>query len=419
MRVAMVDPSLFTLPYDCALADGLTRLGHDVVLYGRKVAADDNRLSGVRLDPVFYRVAGSPLVEGLPSRMRLAAKGVDHVWSMLRLPTRLRALRPDVVHFQWLPLPVVDRRLLQLCSRVAPLVLTMHDTAPFNGDPSARLQTIGYFDCIDRMKHVIVHTEQGRDRLHAMGVAPDHISVIPHGVTACAADVADDAMEGTLTFTLFGKIKPYKGADILIEAFARLPEALRGRSRVRIIGKPYMDLAPLYALAEARGVAATVSIEPGFVRDEDMPSVFAPGTVAVFPYRAIDASAVLFQAIEFGRPVLASRIGVFAELLADGEHGRLVVPEDPEQLAAAMADFIENRAFASGAARAVRQLSRAGGDWMDSATKTAEVYARVNAMNRSCPGAGPARAMTRVISGRTPLGPAQPMRRAERPALLR
>ena len=379
MRVALVDPSLFTLPYDCALADSLTQLGHDVVLYGRKVEADDNRPSGVRLDPVFYRMAGSRVVSGLPNRMRLAAKGVDHVWSMLRLPGQLRRSQPDVVHFQWLPLPVVDRRLLQLCSRIAPLVLTMHDTAPFNGDPSARLQTVGYFDCIDRMDHVIVHTEQGRDRLHAMGVAPDHVSVIPHGVTACAADVADDAMEGILTFTLFGKIKPYKGADILIEAFALLPEALRAQSRIRIIGKPYMDLAPLTALAEARGVAASVSIEPGFVRDEDMPSVFGPGTVAVFPYRAIDASAVLYQAIEFGRPVLASRIGVFAELLADGTHGRLVPPEDAEKLAAGMAQFINDRTFASDAARSVRQLSRAGGNWMDSAAMTAEVYARLNA----------------------------------------
>ena len=379
MRVALVDPSLFTLPYDCALADSLTRLGHDVVLYGRRVAANENRPNGVRLDPVFYRMAQNRVVAGLPSRLRLAAKGVDHIWSMWRLPGQLRALQPDVVHFQWLPLPVVDRRLLQYCSRIAPLVFTMHDTAPFNGNPSARLQTVGYFDCIDRMDHVIVHTEEGRHRLHAMGVAPGHISVVPHGGKACGADMADDAMEGIITFTSFGKIQPYKGADILIEAFALLPEALRAESRVRIIGKPYMDLSPLRALAEARGVAASVSIEPGFVRDEDLPSVFAPGSVAVFPYRVIDASGVLFQALEYGRPVLASRIGAFAELLDDGTHGRLVAPEDPEQLAAAMAQFIEDRAFASGAARAVRLLSQTGGDWMDTAARTAQVYERVNA----------------------------------------
>lgn len=379
MRVAMVDPSLFTLPYDCALADSLTRLGHDVVLYGRRVTADDNRPSGVRLDPVFYRVAGSPLIAGLPPRMRLAVKGVDHVWSMLRLPAQLRALQPDVVHFQWLPLPLVDRRLLWRCSRIAPLVLTMHDTKPFNGDASARLQMVGYFDCIDRVKHVIVHTEQGRDRLHAMGVAPENVSVVPHGGTACAADMEDDPMEGILTFTLFGKIRPYKGADLLIEAFALLPEALRRESRIRIIGKPYMDLAPLSALAEARGVAPFVSIEPGFVPDEDLPAVFARGSVAVFPYRAIDASGVVFQAMEFGRPVLASRIGVFNELLTDGEHGRLVAPEDPEKLAAAMVQFIRDRGFAASAARAVRRLSQAACDWMRSAARTAEIYARVNA----------------------------------------
>jgi glycosyltransferase involved in cell wall biosynthesis len=394
MQVALVDPSLFTLPYDCALADGLTQLGHDVVLYGRKLQADDNRPSGVRLDPVFYSMAGSRIVTQLPPRMRLVAKGFDHAWSMLRLPAQLRTVQPDVVHFQWLPLPLVDRHLLRLCSRIAPLVLTMHDTEPFNGDPSARLQTVGYFDCIDRMQHVIVHTEQGRARLQAMGVAPENVSVIPHGVTACAADIADDAMQGILTFVLFGKIKPYKGADVLIEAFARLPDALRAQSRIRIIGKPYMDLASLRELAEARGVASFVSIEPGFVRDEDLPSVFAPGTVAAFPYRAIDASAVLYHAIELGRPILASRIGVFAELLADGAHGRFVAPEDSQGLAAAMAQFVEDRAFASSCARTVRLLSQAGADWVTSATRTAEVYARVNARTRS----RPASAMTPVMA---------------------
>ena len=34
-----------------------------------------------------------------------------------------------------------------------------------------------------------------------------------------------DPMRGPLTLVLFGKIKPYKGADVLIEAFARLPDA--------------------------------------------------------------------------------------------------------------------------------------------------------------------------------------------------
>jgi glycosyltransferase involved in cell wall biosynthesis len=224
-----------------------------------------------------------------------------------------------------------------------------------------------------------VHTEQGRARLQAMGVAPDHVSVIPHGLTACAADISDDAMDGILTFVLFGKIKPYKGTDLLIEAFARLPEALRAQSRIRVIGKPYMDLAPLRALAEARGVASLVSFEPGFIRDEDLPAVFGPGTVAVFPYRAIDASAVLYQAIEFGRPVVASQIGIFAELLADGAHGRLVAPEDAQGLAAAMAQFIEDRAFAASCAQTVRGLSQAGCDWMTSATRTAELYARISA----------------------------------------
>ena len=382
MRVALIDPSLFTLPYDRGLARGLAAAGHHVVLHGRRPGANDGACTDIELVPSFYRVAGARPVAALPGPFRLAVKGLDHAYSLARLRRRLRAERPDVIHFQWLPLPAVDRHLLDGFRGVAPLVLTVHDTDPFNGDPTAAVQRLGFSASLKAFDRLIVHTEQGRERLRARGLSPERIAVVPHGMTARPPPPRLAAgTDGPLTFLLFGKIKPYKGADILIEAFASLPEKLRTQARLRIIGKPYMDIEPLRVLARERGVSDRVMLEPRFVPDGEMDRLFAPDTVVVFPYREIEASGVLSQAIENGRPVVASRIGSFEAVIRDGVDGHLVPPDNVPALAGALAHFLEDRSFAAACVANVHDLAANGSGlvggvipWDEVGRRTAELY---------------------------------------------
>jgi glycosyltransferase involved in cell wall biosynthesis len=182
-------------------------------------------------------------------------------------------------------------------------------------------------------------------------------------------------MEGVITFLMFGKIKPYKGVDVLIRAFARLSEAQRRQARLRVIGKPYMDLAPLRALARQLGVESFLSIETRFVAEAEIPGLFGAGTVAAFPYREIEASGVLSLAIGFGRPILASRVGGFAETIADGKHGFLVPANDDAALAAAMIRLIDDRPLAALCAQNVAALAGAVPSWDEIARRTQQVYA--------------------------------------------
>lgn len=374
MRVAMVDPSLFTLPYDRALISALGRAGHDVTLFGRRPGPDDNGAAGISLAPHFYRIAESQTARRLPTPVRLGLKGFDHAASMLLLLRRLRRERPDVIHFQWLPLPLVDGRLLRLFRKIAPLVLTVHDTNPFNGDPSASLQQRGFFRSLNEFDRLIVHTAQGRERLCSAGIPANRVLVLPHGMLLDPPPYVDDPMMGPMTFLLFGKVKPYKGLDLLIEAFASLDPHLRGDARIWVVGKPYMDMAPLKALAERLGVAEQLVIEPRFVGDDEVAGLFAPGTVAIFPYREIEASGVLSIALACGRPVIASNLGNFAETITDGVQGHLVPPGDIPALAAAMAHMLSDRDFAASCSRQARALVDAVPSWDGIAALTADAY---------------------------------------------
>lgn len=392
MRVSLIDPALFTFPYDRMLALGLQQAGHEVVLHGRALRPGEGDRAGITLAPTFHRTTRFSDAS-LPQPVRLALKGVDHVRSMAGLLARLRRERPDVIHFQWLPLPAIDSLFLPMFRHIAPLVLTVHDSNPFNGNPSSRLQYLGATYCYRFFDRLIVHTEQCRLRVLARGLPAERVVRVPHGLlgearpapipdlAAHSANTPPTTVGDQMVFLLFGQLKAYKGIDTLIEAFAQLPEALREKAQLRVVGRPYMDLAPLLDLAERRGVASQLSLEPRFVAEEEIPSLFGPNTVAVFPYREIEASGVLTLAMVHGRPVIASRIGTFAELLEDGVHGVLVPPAAPEALASAMQRMITDRDFVGRCAANMGTLVETIPSWDTIGQRTAAVYASVPSLS--------------------------------------
>ena len=102
----------------------------------------------------------------------------------------------------------------------------------------------------------------------------------------------------------FGLVRPYKGVDVLLEAARELDGA-----EVWVVGMPRMDLAPLRALAER--CRARVRFVDRFITDPEIPAYFRRADLVVLPYRQIEQSGVLYTALAFGKPIVASAIGGF------------------------------------------------------------------------------------------------------------
>src|SRR5262245_27328407 len=123
MRVHLVDPAAYTPPYDHALAGALARAGATVELITSHFPHGPvPREDGYEVREVFYK-RGSR--DGVGPRVRRAIRSAEHLPDMLRY--RRQAERADVVHYQWLPIPALDRRLLV---RGRPRVYTMHWRLP-------------------------------------------------------------------------------------------------------------------------------------------------------------------------------------------------------------------------------------------------------------------------------------------------
>lgn len=62
--------------------------------------------------------------------------------------------------------------------------------------------------------------------------------------------------------------------------------------------------------------------------------------MAVVPSLLEPFGLVAIEAMAYGRPVVASRTGGLAEIVVDGETGRLVPPGDPQALAQALEELL-------------------------------------------------------------------------------
>jgi glycosyltransferase involved in cell wall biosynthesis len=118
---------------------------------------------------------------------------------------------------------------------------------------------------------------------------------------------------------------------------ASIPTIVREARNVRFIIAGTSGELENEAHAVARLHPKQVFVYPN-VRDEELPLLYAAASIAVTPsinQRACLGLAVA-EAMASGKPVIVSRVGGGPELLADGESGLLVPPEDPAALAQAI-----------------------------------------------------------------------------------
>lgn len=199
--------------------------------------------------------------------------------------------------------------------------------------------------CLGRADAVVVPSRVIGDLLRRRGVPDAKITLVPNGADVPAGRTRPDG--APLRYVVYvGALQPWQGLDVLLRAFARLADLTELRL-VICSSVPERRARPLRRLAERLGVEDRL-VWNFTLPHPEVAAWLAGAEVSVAPLtgcaRNVDqgcAPLKILESMAAGTPVVASALPAVRELMADGEHGRLVAPDRPAELARAIRVLLE------------------------------------------------------------------------------
>jgi glycosyltransferase involved in cell wall biosynthesis len=149
-----------------------------------------------------------------------------------------------------------------------------------------------------------------------------------------------------------GTLEPRKNLQRLIEAFADLPDELRRKHLLVLVGPRGWEESEIVRQAEEEGIRLL-----GHVPDEDLGALYRLCTVFCYPSLYEGFGLPVLEAMQAGAPVVTSNVSSLPEV--GGDAARYVDPTSVEQIRDALAELLtieEERAALR--ERALRQAAR-------------------------------------------------------------
>jgi glycosyltransferase involved in cell wall biosynthesis len=289
---------------------------------------------------------------------------------ILGLVEELRALAPGVVHVQYMApglLPVLAARL----ARIPVILATVHQPGRTHGWKRRRLLRLGArlctrFLCVSQAAErswfgVSILIDPSRPASLSARHATIHNAIDLSRLDAALPRADRDALRRELNVPpdapvvgAIARLAPEKGIDVLLEAFARLPDRRRA-SHLLVVGDG-PERARLEALASELRVGDRCHWLGRQPWDQAISWLVAMDVVVV-PSRFEGFGLSAAEAMAAGKPVVASDVDGLAEVLGPGveEAGILVPSDDPEALAFELSRLLGNKDVRARLGRAARE----------------------------------------------------------------
>lgn len=230
----------------------------------------------------------------------------------------------DVIYY---PMIHIWTPIINSIFKNIPKAITIHDPKPHLGEGNFLLNLIQELS-IKQAQRLIVLSKAFVDMIARKGIPLERIDVIPHGnFTYYTQGKRKNYNSIAKTILFFGRIREYKGLNILLKAFEIIKQK-ENNVRLLIVGDG--DLAPYRGLIEK---VKDVEIVNRWIKNDEVAQFFLNADIVVLPYVDASQSGVIPLAYSFGLPVIASRVGGIPEQVEDGITGFLVNPRDERDLA--------------------------------------------------------------------------------------
>lgn len=191
---------------------------------------------------------------------------------------------------------------------------------------------------LSRVDSFIVHSQQ--EKSEVLKISPG-AEVKKHLLPLFEYDAKDEVRHGTdMHLLFFGFVRPYKGLDTLLHALA----LLRNQDiSLKIVGEFWNDKDQYIELINRLKISERIDIIDQYVPDNEMSRYFSWADLVALPYKKTKTSGIIATAYGFRKPVLATNVGGFYEVIQDGYTGKIVTSDDPQTFADGILWFLTNR----------------------------------------------------------------------------
>lgn len=216
-----------------------------------------------------------------------------------------------------------------------PYLMVLHDAAPHPGE-DVFLRYWLLKQEVKRTAGVVTLTGHVRQHLCREYPYPENRTwVIPHGVFPYGKPEAPRVGQ-TVRLLFFGRLLPYKGLDLLLDACAQVRR--QGLDAVLHIAGPG-DIAPF---ADQLAGLDNVVVDNRWIPEEEIAGIFSAADISVLPYREASQSGVIATSFATGVPVIVTPIGGLVEQVGHETNGLVCADASPAAIAASIARMVSD-----------------------------------------------------------------------------
>jgi len=375
MKIALVSPYDFAFPggvtsHISSLERYITHMGHEV-----KVIAPASRevsTFGDRFIPI-----GKP--RPIPS-----SGSIIRVTISLRLASTIKAVlereKFDIVHLHEPFMPMLCSAVLRFSDAIN--IGTFH---AWDGKPGYKfgrpVTTIMLRRRLHKLAGRIAVSKLAMD--YVSKYVPGHYSIIPNGIDLAhfSPDVApiEEFCDGKQNILFLGRLERRKGLIYLIKAYQQIKREIPN-SRLIVVGPGTRLRKPYEKWIKQHGLDDVVFV--GYVSEDEKPRYYRTADVYCSPATSRESfGIVLLEAMAVGKPVVATNIDGYANVVTHGEDGLLVPPRDTRRLAEALISVMGDETLRQRLASRAR-LTAEEYSWEHIAQRVFDYYVRVLSESR-------------------------------------
>ena len=290
----------------------------------------------------------------------------------------------QILHAQWWSPPLI-LIFLTICLlykiRKRYVVITVHNIVHHEKKSIYGLCSKILFKLGD---HFIVHSKSNKDLMKKIyDIDRDRITQIAHGPLEFqhSKDITREDARDMLKLRpqdqvvlIFGAIRPYKGMDIALRAFARvireIPEA-----RLVIAGRLWESWERYEKIVREENISDYLTKHLHYIDTDEVAKYFIASDLVILPYLHFDSqSGAGATAVAFNKPMIVSRAGGLPELVMDQKN--VVPPGDMKALSGRIINCLKNRSILEQMSSESEKIAESI-SWKRIASDTVKVYEKL------------------------------------------